>query len=99
MDLPLVHQQAAGTLRVTVEDVPVLIGAHMHPVEIDLPILGDAVGILQVERARADGFYLRAKQLNARLIAVLHKVVMVGLPILGGDLDALGKKQGETYDE
>ena len=67
----------------------------MEAVGIDLAVLGDAEGILQVQRAGADGFDLRAEQLDAGLAAVLHKIVVERFAVLGGDLDA-GLFHGRT---
>jgi len=94
-DLPLVQQQALGTVGVAVEDVALLIGGDVEAVGIDLAVLGDAEGILQVQRAGADGFDLRAEQLDAGLAAVLHKIVVERFAVLGGDLDA-GLFHGRT---
>ena len=94
-DLPLVQQQALGTVGVAVEDVALLIGRDVEAVGIDLAVLGDAEGILQVQRAGADGFDLRAEQLDAGLVAVLHKIVVERFAVLGGDLDA-GLFHGRT---
>ena len=94
-DLPLVQQQALGTVGVAVEDVALLIGRDVEAVGIDLAVLGDAEGIFQVQRAGADGFDLRAEQLDAGLVAVLHKIVVERFAVLGGDLDA-GLFHGRT---
>ena len=94
-DLPLVQQQALGTVGVAVEDVALLIGGDVEAVGIDLAVLGDTEGILQVQRAGADGFDLRAEQLDAGLVAVLHKIVVERFAVLGGDLDA-GLFHGRT---
>ena len=84
-NLPLVHQQAAGAHRVPVEDIPLLIGAHMEAVDHHLPVLDDAEGVLQIHIAHADGFDLRAAELDAGLILLLHEIVVVGLAV-GRDL-------------
>ena len=86
-DLPLVHQQPLGPVRVLVEDVALLIGGDVHAVGVDLAVLGHAVGILQVHPALPDGLDLRSGQLDARLVSVLHEIVVVGLAVLGRDLD------------
>ena len=58
------------------------------------PSLYGAVGVLQVQRARPDGFDLRAAQLDARLVLVLHEVIVVGLAVLGRDFDSLFLRGG-----
>ena len=65
----------------------------MHSVEADFPILGDTVGVLQIQRSRPDGFDFRTEQFDPRLKAVLYKVVMVGLSVLRGNLDPLFIRQ------
>ncbi len=54
-----------------------------------LPILYRTVGVLQIQRSGPDGLDLRARKLDARLVAVLHEVVVEGLAVLGRDLDSL----------
>ena len=94
VDLPLVHQQAAGPHRVPVEDVAVLVGTDMHSVEIHLAVFGDAVGILQIKRKGPDGFELRTVKLKPRLIAVLDEIVMVCLTVLRRYFDAFFLRHG-----
>ena len=60
----------------------------MHAVGENFSLLGLAVGILQVQRAGSDALDLRAEQLHAGLVALLHEVVVERLAVLGGDLDA-----------
>ena len=59
----------------------------MHPVDEQFPVLHGAVGVLQVEGAGPDGFHLRARQFNPRLIFFLHIVVVEGYTrsLLTGD--------------
>ena len=80
-DLPLVHQELPGTAGVLVEDIALLIGADVHAVDRQLPVLGDAVGVLQVHVAQADGLDLGARQGDARLVLLLDEVVVIGLGI------------------
>ena len=89
-DLPLVHQQAAGAHRVTVEDVPVLVRADVHPPEDELPIFHGAEGVFEVELSGADGLDLRACQLDAGFKAVQDEIVVEGFAVGGHLLDALG---------
>ena len=53
-----------------------------------LPILYRTVGVLQIQRSGPDGLDLRARKLDARLVPVLHEVVVEGLPVLRGNLDS-----------
>ena len=85
-DLPLVHQQPAGAAGVLVEDVPLLIGADMHPKDRYLPILDQAEGVLQVHIAQTDGFDLCARQLDPSLIPLLDGIVVECLVVFGDDL-------------
>ena len=87
-DLPLVHQQPPGADGVFIEDVALFIGGDVHPVDVDLPVLRDAEGVLQVQGPGPDGLDLRPGQLDARLEAFLHKVLVEGLAVLRRDLDA-----------
>ena len=86
--LPLVQQQALGAIRVAVEDVAVVVGGDVEAVGVHLAVLGHAEGVLQVQRTGADGLDLRAEQLDTRLVAILHEVVVVGLAVLRRDLHA-----------
>ena len=88
-DLPLVHQQAAGAAGFPVEDVALLIGAHVHAVEGHLPVLDGAEGILQVHVAHADGLHFRSRQFDARLVPVLHEVVVKGFAVFGDEFPTL----------
>ena len=45
----------------------------MHPIESHLPILDGAKGILQVDIPHPNGFDFCPRQLDARLIFILHK--------------------------
>ena len=88
-DLPLVHQQPPVPVRVPVEDVAMLVWRDVHAVDEQLAVLYSAVGVLQVHRARTDGFDLRAAQLDACLVLILHEVIVVGFAVLGRDFDSL----------
>ena len=87
-DLALVHQQALRPVGVAVEDVAVVIRGDVQTVGVDFAILGNAEAVLQVQRPGADGLDFRTKQLDARLIAVLDKIVVVRLAVLRRDFDA-----------
>ena len=88
-DLPLVHQQAAGTAGVHIEAVALLIGGDVHLVEEHLTVLDAAPGILQVQGALADGLDLGADQFDAGLVVLLDEVFVTGLPVPGHHLDAV----------
>ena len=75
-DLALVHQQLAHAQRVLIKDVALFVGGNMHPAHEKLAILESAVGILEIDLPLADGFHLGARKLDARLVFILHKVVM-----------------------
>ena len=49
------HQQAAGAAGFPVEDVALLIGGDVHPMDEQLPILYRTVGVLQIQRSGPDG--------------------------------------------
>ena len=87
-DLPLVHQQPPGADRVLIEDVALLVGGDVHPVDVDLPVFRDAESVLQVQGPGPDGLDLRPGQLDARLEAFLHEVFVEGLAVLRRQLDA-----------
>ena len=84
-DLPAVEQQPSGAPGVLVEDIALLIGGYVHPVQEHLPVLHRAEGVPQVHRPQPDGLDLRAGQLDARLVLVLDEIVVERLPV-GGDL-------------
>ena len=88
-DLPLVHQQSAGTAGVHIEAVALLIGGDVHLVDEHFAVLDAAPGILQVQGALADGFDLGADQLDAGLVVLLDEVFVTGLPVSGHHLDAV----------
>ena len=82
------HQQALRPVGVAVEDVAVIIRGDVQTVGVDFAILGNAEAVLQVQRPGADGLDFRTKQLDARLVAVLDKIVVVRLAVLRRDFDA-----------
>ena len=71
------------------------VGGDVEAVGVHLAVLGHAEGVLQVQGAGADGLDLRAEQLDAGLVAVLHEVVVVRLAVLGDGLGA-GLVHGDT---
>ena len=64
--------------------------ADVHAVDLHLPVLGQTEGVLQVHMPLPDGLDLGPGQLNARLVLILDEVIVIGLAVLGNDLDALG---------
>ena len=82
------HQQTAGTQGVLVKNISLFIGADVHPMHVHLTVLGDAEGIFQVHMALTDRLDLGARQLDACLVLILDKIIVVGLAVLGDHLDA-----------
>ena len=76
-----------GPHRVLVEDVAVLVGADVQTAGEELAVLDGAEGVLKVYLPGADGFDLRAEQLDPGLIAFEDKVFMKGLAVFGDLLD------------
>ena len=60
----------------------------MQPQDEELPVLYGTVGVLEVQGSGPDGLDLRPRQLDTRFIRFLHIVIMMGLPVLGGDFHA-----------
>ena len=77
------HQELPGAKGVLVENIPLLIGADMHPDDLHLSVFDQAEGILQVHIALTDGFDLGTGQRDARFIAVLDKIIMERLAVFG----------------
>ena len=77
-DLALVHQQAAGTKRILVEDIALFIRADAKTADEHLPVRHGAEGVLQVRAPLPDGFDLRAGQSDPSFISVFHEIVVVG---------------------
>ena len=88
-DLALVHEEPAGTERILVEDVALLIGRDMHLPDIELPVLDLAPGLLEAQRAETDGLDLSAGELDAGFEFFVDEIFMKGLLISCGDLHAL----------
>ena len=85
-DLLFVHQEAAGTKGITVEDIAVLIGADVHLAHEQFPVIDGAVGVLEIDIARPQAFDLGAKQLNTGLVRFFDKVFMPRLFVLRDDV-------------
>ena len=79
----LVHEQAARTHGVFVEDVSMLVGAHVHPANPKLAVLDGAEAVLEVYLTCADGLDLGTEKLNSGFKALKHKVFMKSLAISG----------------
>jgi len=88
-DFALVHQELLGTHGVAVEDVSVLVGADVHPLDPDFPLAHLRPGFLQIDPPLPDGLDLRAKQFQAALIALLHEIIVPGFAIDGHGLHAI----------
>ena len=80
-DLPLMHQQTAGSDRVFIEYVAMLIGADVHAADEQLPILHGAERILQIHLPRPNGLDLRPEKLYARLKALQHEILVKSLAV------------------
>ena len=78
-DLTLVEQKTLGPQRVGVEDVALLIGADVHALNEDFPVLDHSEALFQVHLALAHGLDFRAFQLDAALDAFLDEVIVACL--------------------
>ena len=87
-DLALVHQQTAGPQRVLVKNIALLIGRDVHLPDVELPVLDLAPGLLEAQRAEADGLYFGAGQLDPGLKLFFNEVFVVCLLVFRHDLDA-----------
>ena len=87
-DFPLVHQQPPGANWVFIKDIAFFVRRNVHAVYPQLSILNRTIGILEVQRTGPDGLHLCTRQLNSRLISVLHKIIMIGLAVLCRDFHA-----------
>ena len=93
-DLALVHEQPPHPVGVAVEDVALFVGADVHAADKDLAVFHGAEGVLEVQRPGADGLDLRAAQLDARLVAVQDKIVVVCLAVRRRLLDPFLLRHG-----
>lgn len=80
-NLTLVHKKPAGSDRVLIEDITLLVWGYVHGAEEKLPILDCAECILKIDITGTDGFDLGARQLNAGLKALKHKILVEGLAV------------------
>ena len=88
IDLLLVHQKALGPQRIPVGKAALLIGRDVHLLEIQLTVLNGAPGLFETQLSGADGLDLSAKQLNTGLKLFHNIIFVIGLWILGHQLDA-----------
>ena len=88
-DLLFVHQKPAGTVRITVEDVALLVGTYVHPEHKQFSVIHATEGILQVDGSLAKRLHLRTGKLKACLESFVHKILVVCFFVLGDDLDHL----------
>ena len=86
-DLRLVQQEFSAAQGIVVELVALVVGAHMHVLEIDLAVLDEGEAVLEIRLACAQGFHLRADELDARLVGLVDEVVIARLAVLADDLD------------
>ena len=87
-DLPLVHQQAAGTAGIHIEAVSMVVGGDVHLVQDHFSVLDAAPGILQVQGTCPDGFDFRAYQFDTGFKFFFHKVFVVSFPVSGHDFNS-----------
>jgi len=71
-----VHKQFAGAQGGVVVDVSVLVGADVGVEQKDFVVFDQAVGVLEVGQAGADGFDLGAGEGNSGLKFFQQEVVM-----------------------
>ena len=70
------QEQLFFAQRVAVEDVAVLVGADIHLLDENLAALDRCVGIGKVDLARADGFHLRAEELNSGFQNLVYEIIV-----------------------
>ena len=93
-DLLFVHQQPPDPVRVAVEDVALFVGADVHAPDEELAVLDDAEGILEIQRSSADALDLGARQLDARLVAFQHEIVVERFAVRCDGFDPLSLRHG-----
>ena len=86
-DLPPVHQQLALAHGVPVEDIALLIGGDVHPVDEKLAAVNRAIAVLQIDGPGPQAFDLGARQGDAAFIGLLHEIVVPRLAVDGDLLD------------
>ena len=96
-DLALVHEQLTRAAGILVENIALFIGADVHAVDGKLPVLDDAVGVLQVDVALTDGLDLCPHKGDARLELFQNEIVVVSFTVFGDDLDAVACHGGTSF--
>ena len=76
-DLLLVEEELAVPQRIHVEPVALLVGGDVHPLDDGFAVSDPDVGFLDGNLALTDGFDLRARKHDARLIGLVHEVVVI----------------------
>ena len=76
------QQKPSDTQRIFIEYISLLIGADVHTAHIHLTSVNLHKGFLNAAFSHANGFYLRAKELDARLVFLINKIIMVCLLIV-----------------
>ena len=85
-DLPLMHEQAALPQGLTVEDVPMLVGADVDADGEQFTVFDMAVGILEVDPPRTDALDFGAAEFDPGFVLFIDKIVVVGFLVLGDHL-------------
>ena len=81
------HQQLALAHGVPVEDIALLIGGDVHPVDEKLAAVDGAIAVLQIDGPGPQAFDLGARQGDAAFIGLLHEIVVPRLAVDGDLLD------------
>ena len=81
-------QQTAGTARIFVKDVAVVVGADVHALYDQLAVVNVGPGVFQVGSAGTQAFDLGADKLDACFQGFHHKVLVAGLTVQGNHLFA-----------
>ena len=87
--LSLVHEELPHAERVLVEDISLLVGVNVHAVDEHFPVFDIDPALLDRALAEAQGFDLRAEELNAGLKALQNKIVEAGFLIVRDEFLAL----------
>ena len=82
VDLFFMHKESAHAHGIAVEDISLLIGGNVHTVHKNFALDYGTPAVLEVYPALTDRFDLGSEQLDARLIALLDKIIVVRLFVL-----------------
>ena len=82
-DLLLVEEEPADPGWLHVKAVPLLVRGNVHAVDHGLAGFDLDEGLLDGDLAGADGLDLGARQLDARLVGLVHEIVVVGFFVVG----------------